>query len=441
MIEETLMMKIKWLKENDGYIYLNKQVISEYHLSKGQQVVLHFGLLEVKKTLQEDNTLNHNELGVHPFLTEEISMPNDTLYNVKIVENNVYLGPLISMVLSNKANRITPEFLNLLKERLRYYENVKGVIFVSALELIDWKRKIFSGYYFTTGGEWTEGIFPFPNAIYNRTYFKKNRFTELRNEMGVHIFNNCRMTKGKLWRLLSKTDVKEYLPHTMRLTGSKSFIGMMKIYPSVYLKPTDLSKGNGIYKAIRKDEGYVIINNKQESTILKHKRQLARFLKGLIRKRRYLIQQDVSYKEPNERVADFRVYLQKDSTKEWNCSGFICRVSKPGSIVSNLKYTESVIPFRKAARTIFDFHEVETLTLEKEIIQLSKKVCQVLEKKGQVIGDVALDIVLDSNKRIWLLEVQINYGVDERLYQLLSDGSYKKVWTTPIEYAKALSGY
>ncbi|MBM6618223.1 hypothetical protein JR050_11190 [Bacillus sp. RD4P76] len=64
-----------------------------------------------------------------------------------------------------------------------------------------------------------------------------------------------------------------------------------------------------------------------------------------------------------------------------------------------------------------------------------------MERKGQVIGDVALDIVLDSNKRIWLLEVQINYGVDERLYQLLSDGSYKKVWTTPIEHAKALSGY
>nr|WP_283244073.1 YheC/YheD family protein [Bacillus suaedaesalsae] len=257
---------------------------------------------------------------------------------------------------------------------------------------------------------------------------------------GTKIVNNCRMTKNKLWELLYKTKVRHYLPYTRRLRNIDSLIETFKTYDSVYLKPTNLSRGNGIFKIVKTDVGFEVQTKRKEIMNVSSKSELGQILKKLTKRRKYLIQQDVSYKEVEKRMVDFRVYLQKDSTRNWNCSGIICRVSMPGCVVSNLKYTEKVLSYHDASRFIFGFTINEEKTIEHEIIEACRAVCRELKSKKQIIGDVALDVAVDSNLKVWILEVQINYAVDERLYNI-PEAIYRKVWTTPIEYAKALSEF
>ncbi|KAA0546559.1 hypothetical protein FZW96_15055 [Bacillus sp. BGMRC 2118] len=437
LLEGGEKMTIVWLGDDSEKVYGNNETLQKLKLRPGQHITLHFGTITIPKIIELSLELANNEIAMSPKLTDQFSLPVDALYNVKAEGENVYLGPLVSLIVSKEKTSITTEKLELMKERLRNYQDIKGIFFVASQDLLNLGEGSCKGYYYTCTGEWKKWHFPLPEVIINRSYFKKDVYNELTSQIGSRVVSNCKMTKDKLWRLLKSTSVRKFLPYTCRLRSYESLLDVMKNFPSVYLKPTNLSRGNGIIKMTKKENGIEIRSRKNETFIVSSKEELQSYLHSLIKKRKYLIQQDVSYKEPKGRIADFRVYVQKDATKEWNCSGIICRLSKPGSIVSNYKYTESILSFHEASDKIFRFSELQEKELENIIIEITKRVCRQLEEKGQILSDVAIDVAIDPSLKVWVLEVQVNYAVDERLYSLPEE-MYKKVWTTPLEYAKAL---
>jgi hypothetical protein len=65
-----------------------------------------------------------------------------------------------------------------------------------------------------------------------------------------------------------------------------------------------------------------------------------------------------------------------------------------------------------------------------------------MEKQGYLLGDAAVDFILDKSANLYLLEVQINYAAEIKAFR---DEDEQRVLPcvlpTPFEYAKALAGF
>lgn len=432
-------MFLKWLNiVNKRTIFLNENTFHKWKAEIGNQIEVCYGGLNIFMDLKIDPDLPEDTVSLSYQLTENITFPKDVIYEVQLNDKQLLIGPLIGMMISKYQKDLTVEKLELLKERVTDYHKLKGVVFVSTHDLIDEDNNLMSGYYYSPTNGWKKGVFPFPKVLINRPYIKKHLFQKLTRENNMHVLNNCSMTKDKLWRLLS-TDrsVNRFVPYTQRLNGVNSLIEMLKKYKSVYLKPSNLSKGRGIYYVKQTSNGMIFQHGSNKEVSIMDKERLPLYLNKITKNRLYIIQQAVPYKV-GERLIDFRIYLQKDGTLDWNCSGIYCRLSKPNSVVTNLRHSQEILAFKNGLKKYFGFAEEEIMDMEHQMIRVSKKICKALEERGQIIADVALDMVIDPQIKIWVLEVQVNYANDERLYQLPPE-IHKKVWTTPLQYAKALT--
>ncbi|TXC92788.1 hypothetical protein FS935_00890 [Metabacillus litoralis] len=434
-------MKIKWMKDsNINEIWMNPKTISKYNFVEKQQIPITYGTLKVLKELKGNNTLQYNEVGVSPQFSQSIKLPDDVELHVQIKNGGVQFGPLIGMLLKKKFEKLSQKKLELLKERIPNSDFDHGVVFVGALDSINETNKLIKAYYYTKDHEWKEGIFPLPTVLYNRVYIKKNQLKLLKKGVKMQVINNCLMSKSKLWRLLCKdSSINQHLPFTQSLRDVNSFIVMVNHYETVYLKPTNLSRGRGILQAKKMKLGFLIKDTNTREQILFTENELSHFIETLTNKHPYIIQQGVPFTYENSLV-DFRVYMQKDEAKEWNCSGIYGRVSKPNEVITNLKHSQKIVPVEDTLRKYFTLDQDRCNNVQTQMIQVCKNVCVSLEKRRQSLADVAIDIVLDEHLKVWVLEVQVNYADDERLYHL-PESIYKKVWQTPLYYAKALTDF
>ena len=157
-----------------------------------------------------------------------------------------------------------------------------------------------------------------------------------------------------------------------------------------------------------------------------------------IKQKNYILQPSVAYKK-GKRNLDFRVILQKDETKKWNYTGSICRVSIKNSIITNFKNKDSALDGLEALGSIYQLSPEQAKEKEEEMVQLCKGLVKAIEDKGVHLGDVAFDIIIDSKLRLWVLEIQIRYGVFAR--RDVSPELFHKFMVTPLYYAKALAGF
>ncbi|WP_077211708.1 YheC/YheD family protein [Bacillus dakarensis] len=416
---------------------MNEKIYNHWKKQSDHKIELHYGKLRISKTLKIDNSLPDDCVAVENKFTESVTLPRDVIYEVEMQGHQLLFGPLIGIMISKSQLDLTKKKLEILKERVGDYETLKGVVFASSHDQIDIQNKLIKGYYYTKNGDWEEGVFPFPKVLINRPFMKKTFYKRLSEVEKIIIFNNCSLSKEKFWRLLSKDPVTtQYLPFTRRLNTADNLIEMLSKYKTVYIKPSNLSKGRGIYQAKQHTDGIILKRGRRKAITAKNFNDLSAFVEKITSKRRYLIQQAVPYRYGYSLV-DFRLYLQKDETLDWNCSGIYCRVSRPRSVVTNLKHCQEIVPFEIGLRKYYGLNYDEVTNIENLMYTISKRICKSLEERGQNIADVALDIVIDSQLHIWVLEVQVNYAIDERLYRLPPEVS-KKVWQTPLRYAKAL---
>lgn len=431
-------MIVKWLDTQN--IIMNSNTHKKLNFDINQRIPVSYGNITLNKHTEINEQFEDNTIGLSRQFSGEIFVPPNVICEAQIKNNEIHVGPLIGMLLVKNHEKLTTKVLEHFKERIPSNETGKGVVFVGSQDWIDVKRKLIRGYYYSVHGEWKEGIFPFPKVLYNRTYIKKSHYKRLKRNVEMKVFNNCLMTKSKLWRLLRKDpSVNMHLPYTQTLSDLNSFIAMINHFNTVYLKPTNLSRGRGIYKAEKLKLGYLIKDTNNQEKILFTEQELENFITSLTKYRNYIIQQGVPYMY-GKSLVDFRVYMQKDETKNWNCSGIYGRVSKPNRVITNLKHSQEVLTIDLALKRFFRLQKAQRFEIQQEMIQVCKNVCTALEEKNQILADVAIDVVVDNQLKVWVLEVQVSYAADERLYQL-PKSIYEKVWQTPISYAKALTGF
>ncbi|KGA96062.1 hypothetical protein AJ85_12165 [Alkalihalobacillus alcalophilus ATCC 27647 = CGMCC 1.3604] len=429
--------------KKSGIVYITEQIKERYQIHS-QRILVQFGNWIKEMVVMMNDELPDETIGFSEDLINEVTIPQELPYELLYEGRHLRIGPVIAYIALKSEKKVTAKRLNYFKKRFTNYDQIKGVIFLCAPTDIDFTTKTIEGYYYNPNGEnrqnrWVKATFPYPDSVYKWRKLKEETYDELIKTIGDRIFNSYHFTKWDLYEWGSTdNELKDYFPYTEKLTECEQVKMQIEKYGTVYLKPSNSSRGRGIMMVQQQQEQYQMTNVDNESNAFVHWEDVKKEMQPLLQKD-YVIQQSVST-DFDEHHLDFRAYLQKDRNRKWNVQGIIARMAEKGSVTTNLQYTKKIVEAKEALNDIYQVNEEKNQLLYENMESLCIKLCQLLDREVGNYGDLAVDFIVDHEHRLWFLEINKIYKY-KSLEQLENDELYKKIMPTPFEYAKTLAGF
>jgi len=438
-------LKIKYIDAvADNLVLFPKEMRQSFDFIP-RKLILNIGNWKREVNIDFSGKLDRETIGISKTILEEFSVPETLDYELKIDGRNLCLGPVICYLLETKRKYITDERLEKLKVYYNNYDSIKGIVFISAVDQINVVDKTIGGF-FLSGGAWKEASFPYPGAVYRKADIPDKVYEDIINNIGDRIFNSYFFDKWETWEILSPyPHLREHIPHTEKLEELETLDRMLEQHKVVYLKQAKGYKAKGIIKVEKSEAGYQFTYRLKGVNRISDPKEAAGFIKELNESKRgqnfYLAQQAIIVKSYQNRPFDFRVVMQKDRSKQWRCSGIIARFGKRESIATNFLLSGYALPGYEALKRVFRMSERDTFLKQREIINTCVEVCKALEKTIGNYGDLGIDVMVDENKKVWILEVNKTHDHKFPLYSINDTQMYNRIITRPFEYAKALAGF
>jgi len=304
---------------------------------------------------------------------------------------------------------------------------------------IDWSKDAVWGYINNgklEAGEWQRRVFPLPTVIYNRI---PNRTLENREDIkkillilkrmyGPCFFNPCFLDKWKTHTILYENErSNKFLPETRRLFHPANITEMMHKYPSVYLKPTANSLGNGIFKISRASGGlyrfsHQTLNEQQRKGLFTHAAELFPELPATGETPDILIQQAIPLAEIGGQPFDLRLLVQKNRHGQWKKTGMAARVAGNGSITTHVLYGGTRLPAAEAIREAASVHGFSLKKVKKKLVEIQTYFPRIIEKAyGSSFGELEMDVGIDKKGGVWFFEANSKpFRFDEKLIRAKS---------------------
>jgi len=420
------------------HITMSEQTFHQLNL-RSNRMILHFGAWKKNVWIKREPAAEPGKIVLPRKLANKIIIP-DLPYEFERKGHHLTIGPVIGFLVWRKY-ALNPQ---LQLPRFSQYDQIKGLLFLFSKRTIDRNSRTIKGYYYHPKTQrLIPGTFPYPSSIFNRTSMNRTMYRHFTHHIGKRIFNYPyeHISKWRFWSILrTRPEIKIHLPHTVLCNKVAAVEKMLSRYQEVYLKPTSLCSGEGIFRLKKEGNRYWVTDRGGKKTSHSSLRKLfAKIRKKFVKKQTYIAQQAVIF-AVNEQKIDFRVYLQKDSAKNWRYTAMEAKVARAGSIISNSANRVKILSGETALEEYFHLTGEEKERKIAEIQYICARALQQLENRRNHFGDVALDFVIDEHRHVWLLEVNVNYAAELKAKRALDE---QKVLPTilpaPFEYAKALA--
>jgi len=309
----------------------------------------------------------------------------------------------------------------------------------------DENDQINAMFYQPETGKWSRRLVRFPNVIYDRCRIQKSyRFQQLlsfrKRYSHLQFLNRPLRNKWTVYRTLSKSsNFRPYLPVTRFYQSPEDVQFMLNRFSTLYLKPINGTGGRGILRIERGRDGKLLLQGRNHArTIVRprliSKSGLATALANWVKQGdRYIVQQGLNIKLPDGRVHDYRMLVQKNGSGKWEVTGCAGRIGPHRSITSNLHGGGEAATMNSLLRRWIG-NEVEIRRIRETAENLGVSVARHLEESYDALCELALDLAIDRNGRIWLIEV--NPKPSREVFKQAGEREvYRKAIIRPIEYA------
>ncbi len=422
-------------------------------LKVNKTTFLHFGNQQISVKVQplytektNSNTYT-NPLVIYcsQDLLEAFHVLNEVTYKLFIKEGNIHIGPVIGLLLGEQHYYYHHRFMQEYSDAVRNYSEVGGLVIAFKECSIDWDKKyIFGLYYHPESKEWKYQKLPIPSAIYRRGYKLNQQVAEkLTGLTNDKVFNSFRYDKWELYKkLCDHPEFKQYLPETHKLENHKQVLNLLDEKSRIILKPSDLSRGRGIYifkkrtsdsiLAIDHNEGgkhEFIIPNWAIEDYLNQEKLLSK---------NYIIQPYLDLAKIEKNPWDIRVVMQKNYHTGWQCSGIECRVAGMNQFVTNISRGGMALPLTKAVEESFG-PTVYSKLLKEKVINTAKDFCEIMDETGEHFAEFGLDLAFDVNQKLWFIEANIRPTFNG--FKKMDMANYYYICQNPIRYAAAVDGF
>jgi len=215
-----------------------------------------------------------------------------------------------------------------------------------------------------------------------------------------------------------------YLPAT-EILSERTLSDMIHEYEKLYLKPDQGRKSRGIIRVERAGPSSYLLRTSNEEK----QQEFARFsqlwseVEELTSDTRYIVQQGINSITKDSRYFDLRCHALRVRGK-WVVGGICARVGAPGNIVTTSHIGGTPTPLETLFTQLLDYSEEEQIEVIERLHDCILKTVKVVSPIYPRNWEFAVDIGLDTEKQIWIYEVnnepliQGNFGLlpDKTLY-------------------------
>lgn len=197
------------------------------------------------------------------------------------------------------------------------------------------------------------------------------------------------------------------IPRTILLR--KGSMGkFLDLYKTVFVKPVRGSYGNNILKLTRRGKSFLMQRERRVTRISKRNINPAvlRHTKG----RPFMLQKGVGLIKVNGKPADYRLLLLRPNNK-WLVMGIMGKVAAGNLIVTNYTHGGKPIQLRKSLRQA-GWSTADIARIQRSIRVLGLRAARVFNRRYPHCRRLGIDIAIDSNKRLWIIEVNTNPSYD-----------------------------
>jgi glutathione synthase/RimK-type ligase-like ATP-grasp enzyme len=280
---------------------------------------------------------------------------------------------------------------------------------------IDWLNKNINGLiYNAVSKNWELTVYPFPDIIYDRATFPEEQ-KEIGGFVREYLNKECKLpfinsksyfNKWETHEVLSSdSEIIKYLPDTVKYYHPCQLIDLLDKYNSVYLKDSGGRLGKNIFKLQKAEDGFYILSYQNSGTKYSDKLTLQeihnKFAADKLLGRNIIIQQGIDVALLEEHPFDVRILAQKNEWEHWEVVDKSARVAVPGSIVTNVSSGGEVKEFERVIPLLFS----NSTSISAEVDMLIIKICETLEKKYGMLGELGIDVAIDKSGKVWLIEV------------------------------------
>lgn len=204
-----------------------------------------------------------------------------------------------------------------------------------------------------------------PAVIYNRIPYRKDENTEQFKRFkawcinhNVPIFNGGFFKKWDVYRALSKdSTLKKHIPFTQLISSKEQLEEQLNKFHSLYLKPNEGSKGNGIFVLSRHEDNTIHIKGHSGMYGTSFFQNIwEKKVTPLLLDREYILQEKTDLLKYEECSFDYRV-LTHQVKDQWVVSGVGIRQSKLNGITTHVLKGGNILT-------------VDEITTEKDIGQI-----------------------------------------------------------------------
>lgn len=369
---------------------------------------------------------------------------NSLSLQIKIINEEIFFGPVIAVVTSlSKEGAIPPSLSDFCKEMHDYCREIGGLFFVTTFK--HWHSQECFGYVMKDGDFEYDHV-PLPNVIHNRVHSRKKengaafeKFEEDILSLGIPFFNQHFLDKWFVHEHLSQYEhLTPFLPMTYYLKNKEDLMNALSAHRSLFLKPINGSQGKKIFKVQERSGTYLVDSAETgEREIYDNFTKLYKSLYPKFKKRNYLLQETLSLKEIDNRPFDFRILCHRKQEDKWGITSMVARVSKESGFVSNLSQGGDLMPIKDLLQTFYSHREMKHLL---ELLrELSLEICHCLCAQNEgLYGEFGLDLALDEDGSLWLIEV--NTKPSKRFF-LTENGQTRPSTKALVRYCCRLSGF
>ncbi|UVI30653.1 YheC/YheD family protein [Paenibacillus spongiae] len=210
---------------------------------------------------------------------------------------------------------------------------------------------------------------------------------------------SSKLTKTRV--VLRSKELAKHVPST-RPFNRGQLLAMLEQYRMVYVKPDAGSMGIGVMRVEKKSDGYRYQSGAQVF-VFPAFQTMFHSLQKRIGGRRYLIQKGIHVLRHDGRPFDFRIMIQKNPFRQWECTGTAGRVAHPRKIVSNGSQGGTI--FQAAALLNPITGKQKSSRLQSHMNHLARLTAAQFGHAYPAMNELGLDIAVDRNLKPWILEV------------------------------------
>jgi hypothetical protein len=386
---------------------------------KQATITIHFGGVSIITSAVYSDEIDYEEessfekpqtIIISDKLKDTLCIPDSLVYQVKISDSFIDIGPVIGLLLGIHTHRYNPKHMKKYSDRMGIYNKIGGLIYAFSPKSINWKKNTAYGlFYNISKNEWKYGCFPLPEVIYRRDFHSDPLLIKkLMDFTKGRLFNSYRFTKYELYDYVSLNDeLKKKLPATELVHNFENIRKFIDSHPKSILKPIDLSRGRGICVIERIDNIYKVSDYRYKSpivSILNDKESFEKFIslnENLLKN--YIIQQYLPLARIGNSLFDVRVVMQKRKGNQWQNTGIECRVSGD-SHLTNISRGGYALTLDEALRQSFkeDYEYIPS-----QIDDFCQEFCHYMDESDEHYAELGIDIAVDIHKNIWLIEANV----------------------------------